>query len=80
VEIWPVTRGARFAPLAGALILVIIGTIRFGTAQLEFVMMLIITGTCFDQVGVLGSDLRSLNPNRIFGIGLMMLGPWFVIK
>ena len=72
---------------SGALGLVIVGTIGYGTARLGLVMTLtiivaaqFITGAVLDHFGLIGADLRPLNLNRIFGIGLMLLGTWLVIR
>jgi len=39
-----------------------------------------IAGAVLDYFGFVGADLRPLNLNRIFGIGLMLLGIWLVIR
>jgi transporter family-2 protein len=67
--------------------LVIVGTIGYGTARLGLVMTLtivvaaqFIAGAALDHFGFMGADLRPLNLNRIFGIGLILLGTWLVIR
>ncbi len=76
-----------YALSSGVLGLVIVGTIGYGTARLGLVTTLIIvvtaqfiTGAVLDHFGVLGAEHRPMNPNRIFGIGLMLLGTWVIIK
>lgn len=72
---------------AGALGLVIVGTIGYSTARLGLVTALtiivaaqFITGAFLDHFGVLGADLRPLNLTRISGIGLVFLGGWLVVR
>ncbi len=76
-----------YALSTGVLGLVIVGSIGYGTARMGLVMALtivvaaqFITGAVIDHFGVLGADLRPLDLNRIFGIGLILLGTWLVIK
>ena len=76
-----------YALSSGALGLVIVGTIGYGTASLGLVTVLtiivaaqFISGAFIDHFGVLGADLRPLNLVRISGIGLMLLGTWLVIR
>ena len=76
-----------YALSAGALGLVIVGTIGYGTARLGLVsaMTIIIaaqfvSGAVIDHFGVLGADLKPLDLCRLFGIGLMLLGTWLVVR
>lgn len=76
-----------YALSAGALGLVIVGTIGYGTARLGLVTAMtiiiaaqFIAGAVIDHFGMLGADLRPLNLPRIFGIGLMLLGTWLVVR
>ena len=76
-----------YALSAGALGLVIVGTIGYGTARLGLVTALtiivasqLITGAVLDHFGVMGADLRPMNFHRILGIGLLLLGTWVIIK
>ena len=76
-----------YALSAGALGLVIVGTIGYGTARLGLVsaMTIIIaaqfvSGAIIDHFGVLGADLRPLDLYRLTGIGLMLLGTWLVVR
>ncbi len=76
-----------YALSAGLLGLVIVGTIGYGTARLGLVsaMTIIIaaqfvSSAVIDHFGVLGADLRPLDPYRLIGIGLMLLGTWLVVR
>ena len=76
-----------YALSSGAMGLVIVGTIGYGTARLGLVMTLtivvaaqFIAGAVLDHFGFMGADLRPLNLNRILGIGLILLGTWLVIR
>ena len=76
-----------YALSAGAMGLVIVGTIGYGTARLGLVTALtiivaaqFITGALLDHFGVLGANLRPLDFSRIAGIGLMLLGTWLVVR
>lgn len=72
---------------SGVLGLVIVGAIGYGTARLGLVTAMtiiiaaqFITGAVLDHFGVLGADLKPLDPYRLSGIGLMLLGTWLVIR
>lgn len=76
-----------YALSAGALGLVIVGAIGYGTARLGLVTVMtiivaaqFISGAFLDHFGVLGADLRPLNLTRISGIGLMLLGTWLIVR
>lgn len=76
-----------YALSSGALGLVIVGTIGYGTARLGLVVTLIvvvaaqfIAGAALDHFGILGAEYRPINLNRIFGIGLMLLGTWVIVR
>jgi transporter family-2 protein len=76
-----------YALSSGALGLVIVGTIGYGTARLGLVTALtiiiasqLISGAVLDHFGVMGADLRPINFYRILGIGLLLLGTWVIIK
>jgi transporter family-2 protein len=76
-----------YALSAGALGLVIVGTIGYSTARLGLVAVMtiivaaqFITGAVLDHFGFLAADLRPLNLTRISGIGLMLLGTWLVVR
>nr|QIV52824.1 DMT family transporter [uncultured bacterium] len=76
-----------YALSAGAFGLIIVGTIGYGTARLGLVTTLVIviaaqfiTGAILDHFGVLGAEHRPVDVNRIFGMGLMLLGTWIIIK
>jgi transporter family-2 protein len=76
-----------YALSAGAVGLVIVGTIGYCTARLGLVTAMtvivaaqFITGAMLDHFGVFGADLRPLNISRISGIVLMLLGTWLVVR
>lgn len=76
-----------YALSAGALGLVIVGTIGYGTARVGLVTVFtiilaaqFISGALLDHFGILGADLRPLNLTRIAGIILMLLGTWLVLR
>ena len=76
-----------YALPAGALGLVIVGSIGYGTARLGLVTAMtviiaaqFIAGAIVDHFGILGADLRPLNPARMAGVGLMLLGTWLVVR
>ena len=76
-----------YALSAGAFGLVIVGTIGYGTARLGLVTAMtiiiaaqFITGAFLDHFGLLGAELRPLNVSRIFGMGLMLVGTWLVVR
>ena len=76
-----------YALSAGALGLVIVGTIGYGTARLGLVSAMtiiiaaqFISGAVIDHFGVLGADLKPLDLYRLSGIGLMLLGTWLVVR
>jgi len=76
-----------YALSAGALGLVIVGAIGYGTARMGLVTAMtvivaaqFITGAVVDHFGVLGADLRPLDVSRIVGMGLMLAGTWLVVR
>jgi len=76
-----------YVHFSGALGLVIVGSISFGTARLGVVTAMtiivavqFITGALIDHFGILGADLRPLNLSRLAGVGLMLLGTWLVMR
>jgi bacterial/archaeal transporter family-2 protein len=76
-----------YALSAGALGLVIVSSIGYGTARLGLVsaMTIIIaaqfvSGTVIDHFGLLGADLKPFDLYRLFGVGLMFLGTWLVVR
>jgi transporter family-2 protein len=89
-------RGGNFSNLgnipwysysAGVLGLIIIGTIGYSTPRLGLVTTLtilvasqFIVGALLDHFGILGAELRPLNPTRLGGIGVIMLGVWLIIR
>jgi transporter family-2 protein len=76
-----------YALSAGALGLVIVGTIGYGTARLGLVaaMTIIIaaqfvSGAVIDHFGLMGANLKPFDLYRLCGIGLMLLGTWLVVR
>lgn len=76
-----------YALSAGALGLVIVGTIGYGTARLGLVSAMtiiiaaqFISGAVIDHFGVLGADLKPLDLYRLSGIGLMLVGTWLIVR
>jgi len=72
---------------AGALGLIIIGTIGYSTPRLGLVTTLtilvasqFIIGALLDHFGILGADLRPLNLTRLSGMGVMLVGVWLIIR
>ena len=76
-----------YALTSGALGLVIVGSIGYGTSRLGLVTAMtviiaaqFIAGAVIDHFGVLGADLRPLNLTRVSGVGLMLVGTWLVVR
>lgn len=76
-----------YALTTGLLGLVIVGTIGFSTPRLGLVPALtilvaaqFITGALMDHFGLLGAELRPLDPSRLAGIGTLLLGVWLVVR
>jgi transporter family-2 protein len=72
---------------AGLLGLIIVGTIGYSTPRLGLVTTLtilvasqFIIGALLDHFGILGADLRPLNPTRLAGIGIILLGVWLIVR
>jgi len=76
-----------YALTAGALGLIIVGSIGYGTARLGLVTSMtiiiaaqFIAGAVVDHFGMLGADLRPLTLVRVGGVGLMLMGTWLVVR
>lgn len=76
-----------YALSAGALGLVIVGAIGYGTARLGLVTAMTVivaaqflAGAFVDHFGMLGADLRPLNISRMVGMGFMLAGTWLVVR
>jgi len=72
---------------AGAIGLLIVGSIGYSVPRLgivtAFTLMVsaqFISGALMDHFGLLGAELRQLTVSRIFGIAIILLGVWIVIK
>lgn len=55
---------------------------RIGVAATiaAFVSAQLIVGAVLDHFGVLGVDVRALDPQRMLGIGVIVLGVWLVTR
>lgn len=76
-----------YALTAGALGLVIVGSIGYGTARMGLVTAMtvivaaqFISGAVLDHWGLLGADLRPLTLTRVTGVACMLLGTWLVVR
>jgi transporter family-2 protein len=72
---------------SGALGLIIVGSIGYGTARMGLVTAMtiiiaaqFISGAVIDHFGWLGANLKPLELYRLCGIGLMLLGTWLVVR
>ena len=73
--------------LAGLCGLVIIGSISFTVSRLGLVVTFtvivatqFILGSLFDHFGVLGLEIRPLTLSKIFGIVILLVGVWLVMR
>ena len=71
--------------LSGPLGLVIVGSYSFtiprlgaATATIIFVAASLTLGAIFDHLGVFGIPQRALDPSRLVGIAVFLLGIWLV--
>ena len=71
--------------LSGPLGLVIVGSYSFAvprlgaaTATIVFVASSLTLGALFDHFGVFGVTQRSIDPSRLLGIGVFLIGIWLV--
>ncbi len=76
-----------YAFTAGALGLVIIGTISYSVPRLGLATVFtiivatqFILGSLVDHFGLFGAEVRPLDLSRIVGIGVLMLGTWLIIR
>ncbi|MBF0211079.1 MAG: DMT family transporter [Desulfamplus sp.] len=76
-----------YALLSGVVGLFIVGSIGFATPRLGLVpasTLLIaaqfISAAIVDHFGLFGADIRLLTMPRFFGMGIMMVGIWLIIK
>ncbi|HSO18261.1 MAG TPA: DMT family transporter [Desulfosarcina sp.] len=76
-----------YALTAGALGLVIVGSIGYGTARMGLVAAMtvivaaqFIAGALLDHFGLLGAPLRPLTAVRLTGVVCMLLGTWLVVR
>lgn len=76
-----------YALSAGALGLVLIGALTYcmprigalGTMTLVIVAQLVVAAT-LDHFGVLVDQARALDPSRVAGIGVLLVGTWLVMR
>jgi transporter family-2 protein len=73
--------------ITGILGLIIVGTIGYVTPRLGLVTaftILIATqfvlGGVIDHFGWFGAEIRPLDPTKLFGMGVLLLGVWLVIR
>ena len=73
--------------ITGMLGLIIVGTIGYVTPRLGLVTaftILIATqfvlGGVIDQFGWFGAEIRPLDPTKLLGVGVLLLGVWLIIK
>ncbi|MEM7029815.1 MAG: DMT family transporter [Chloroflexota bacterium] len=76
-----------YAFSAGALGLVIIGSISYSVPRLglaaAFTILVasqFIFGALIDHFGLLGADVRPLDLSRLLGIVVLLLGTWLIIR
>jgi bacterial/archaeal transporter family-2 protein len=76
-----------FALAAGLLGLVIIGSISFSVARVGLVPALMTitfaqfaVGAAIDHFGVLGADVRPVDPSKLAGLLLLFGGTWLVVR
>jgi transporter family-2 protein len=82
---WP--RVPWFSLLAGVTGLVIVGTIGYSVPRLGLVgtQTLVVAaqfacGALITHYGLFGGEARPLDPARLLGIGVVLLGTWLVIR
>ena len=73
--------------ITGILGLIIVGTIGYVTPRLGLVTaftILIATqfvlGGIIDHFGWFGAEIRQLDPTKLLGVGVLMLGVWLIIR
>lgn len=76
-----------YALIAGVFGLVVIGAVsymipRIGVAAsiVTIVAGQILVGTLLDHFGLLGAAQRSLDPARLLGLAVVLLGVWLTVK
>lgn len=81
------TRVPWYALGAGVLGLVVIGAVtlaipRVGAAATIVLILVgqLLVGMLIDQFGLLGAAVRPIDLLRLVGIGLVVLGAWFVVR
>ena len=85
LQAWPGVPWYAFT--AGLFGLIIVGTIGYIVPHLGLAKgFVIVTASQFvsavvlDQFGLLGATVRTLDANRILGLGVLMVGVWLVLR
>lgn len=76
-----------YAFLAGIMGLIIIGTIGYTVPRLGLVTaftILVATqfigGALIDHLGLMGAEVRLLDPPKLLGMGVLLVGVWLIIR
>jgi bacterial/archaeal transporter family-2 protein len=76
-----------YAFCTGALGLVIVGAIGYSTPRLGLVVTFtimvasqFIVGSLLDHFGILGAASRPIEMSRLFGMAVLLLGIWLIIR
>ncbi len=82
---WPTV--PWYALAAGCLGLVVLSAVsytipRIGVVSTTILIIAaqIIVGAVLDQFGLLGASVRTLDPPRLAGIGILFVGIWLVVR
>jgi transporter family-2 protein len=76
-----------YALMAGAMGLVIIGTLSYTVPRLGlvptftiFVASQFIIGALLDHFGLLGAAMRPIDLPRLVGVGVLLVGVWLILR
>jgi transporter family-2 protein len=76
-----------YALTAGAMGLIIVGTIGYTVPRLGLVLAFTIlvasqflTGAVVDHFGLLGATVRPLDPSRLLGMAVLLAGVWLIMR
>jgi transporter family-2 protein len=82
---WPVL--PWYAPLAGVVGLIIVGSIGYVTPRLGlvatftiFVAAQFIFGALIDHFGLLGAEIRPIGLSSLAGMVIVLVGVWLIVK